>query len=90
MTWRILADMVEAKRADDWDRTSAVLAMLYNQNRRKGMPAAKPSEFNPFAGRQEGQSTGTSKKPGAQQMDANFNRAMFEALKAAERKQGAE
>lgn len=44
--------MADGKRRDEWDRTSAVLAMLVNVNMdtRKHKPIS-PSEFNPFAPR---------------------------------------
>jgi hypothetical protein len=39
--------MCEARRRDEWGRTSGVLAMLYNVNRGPRQPSKRPSEFDP-------------------------------------------
>ncbi|MCC6910064.1 MAG: hypothetical protein IT430_19185 [Phycisphaerales bacterium] len=42
--------MAEAKRREQWARTSAVMALIANthRDRRKGRPL-RPSDFDPFA-----------------------------------------
>ena len=47
LTLRTLASMAQARMRSEWNRTSALLAMVFNAHRAGGM-AAKPSDFNPF------------------------------------------
>lgn len=46
--------MAEGRQRADWDRTAAVLSMLYNINRdpKKGR-ALSPEDFNPYAPKRE-------------------------------------
>lgn len=42
--------MAEARRRDEWGRTSAVMALVANTQRdRKRSRALRPSDFDPFA-----------------------------------------
>ena len=42
--------MAEARRRDEWDRTSVVLALIFNVNRDpKKVRAASPEDFHPLA-----------------------------------------
>jgi hypothetical protein len=44
--------MAEARREDEWGRTSHLLALLFNCNRDPDhTKAAAPEDFNPFAAR---------------------------------------
>lgn len=45
--------MARSRQTADWNRTSAILAMLYNINRGKGQSAKSPDAFNPFAPKTE-------------------------------------
>lgn len=47
--------MAEGRSRENWQHTSAILALLYNCNRdpKKTKPA-KPSDFNPFEGKSGG------------------------------------
>ena len=47
LTLRTLASMAQARMRSEWNRTSALLAMVFNAHRAGGR-AAKPSDFNPF------------------------------------------
>ena len=39
--------MAQARQRSEWNRASAILAMIHNAHMAKGRPA-KPSDFNPF------------------------------------------
>ncbi len=40
--------MAEARRKDEWERASAIVAMVYNMHRGPKSRPLKPSDFNPF------------------------------------------
>ena len=40
--------MAEARRKDEWERASAIVAMVYNMHRGPKSRYIKPSEFNPY------------------------------------------
>jgi hypothetical protein len=40
--------MSEGAGQERWSHTSAVLCLMYNQNRPKGKPEAKPADFDPY------------------------------------------
>jgi len=47
--------MAEGRSRENWQHTSAILALLYNCNRDpKKTRAAKPSDFNPFEAKSGG------------------------------------
>jgi len=45
--------MARARLTADWNRTSSVLAMLFNVNRGKGVSPKSAKDFNPLAPKQE-------------------------------------
>ncbi|MEQ9616666.1 MAG: hypothetical protein RLN60_01385 [Phycisphaerales bacterium] len=48
-----MAAMAEARQRSEWARTSTLMALIANANRDpKKTRAFKPSDFDPFAGRQ--------------------------------------
>ena len=47
LTQRTLSAMAQGRQRSEWNRTSALLAMVFNAHRAGGT-AAKPSDFNPF------------------------------------------
>ena len=73
MTLRVLRTMGLARRGDAWDRTSWLLAKLHNVNCIRAADTVTPAECNPTLKNQRKPNRG-------QQVDAEFNRAMFEAL----------
>ena len=48
MTLRELLWMAEAKGRAAWAHTSSVMALIFNVNRGKGTPPARPERFNPY------------------------------------------
>jgi len=51
--------MAEARMSVDWSRTANLLAMLYNINRPKSVPAISPAQLNPFAKKKRNIAKGT-------------------------------
>lgn len=54
MTLRELVWMAESRAAFEWDRTSAILALIYNVNRSSRQKSMTPAQFNPYANRRRG------------------------------------
>lgn len=80
MTLRSLSDGADARQKAEWERTSWLLAKLHNVNCGRRSDMVSPNDLNPtYRGPRRGR---------GQQVDADYNRAMCEALEAAERKQG--
>lgn len=62
--------MAEAKGRDNWNHTSAVLAMIANVNRDpKKTPAFQPADFDPYRPRK---ATRVSRKAGFAMLKAVF------------------
>lgn len=47
-TMKELVIMADAKRKEDWEHTSALMALIANINSAKGSKQYKPSDFNPY------------------------------------------
>lgn len=70
--------MVHGRKRDEWERASWLLAKLHNVHVIRECDVVTPEELNPMH---------RGRKPpraGSQQVDADYNAAQYEALKAAE------
>jgi hypothetical protein len=84
LTLRELLEMAEARGAEEWRRTSSLLAMLFNAHRdpRRSNPAM-PDDYNPHARRNEDQAQ-LLKIPSKM-----ANKLMFEAIGGGKKKRRA-
>jgi hypothetical protein len=80
MTHRVLKEMALAKQRDEWERTSWLLAKIHNVNYRP-CDRITPAEVNPMHS-----GPLPARAGGPQKVDADYNAAMYEALKTAEDK----
>lgn len=80
MTLRSLSEGAEARQRAEWERTSWLLAKIHNANCARRADMIAPNDVNPmYRGPRRGS---------GQEVDADFNRAMCEALEAAEKTKG--
>jgi hypothetical protein len=78
MTLRVLESMVRGHKRDQWERTSWILAKIHNVHATRTCDLVTVEELNPMHRGRKAQ------RPGIQQVDADYNAAQYEALKAAE------
>ena len=70
--------MVGGRKRDEWERTSWLLAKLHNVHVSRGCDVVTAEQMNPMH-------RGRKPQPaGSQQVDADYNAAQYEALRAAE------
>jgi len=74
--------MAEARQRDSWERTSWMLAKLHNVNCARACDLITPDEVNPMHRGPRRPSGGT------QEIDADYNSAMCDALKSRESQGG--
>ena len=80
MTLRVLKQMAEARQRESWEHTSWLLAKLHNVHCRRTSDMVDAADMNPMY-------QGPRRSGGAQELDADFNAAMCDALSAAEAKE---